>query len=117
MATQKKDQLAVITAKIERRVNLSEAMLKAMGVEPELFLRVALNALVMNPTIGDCTPDSVDKAILNTINAKLMPDGKESAIVPFGKIATFVPMIAGQVKLAYNATPGSDVAGATGICR
>ena len=65
MATQKKDQLAVITAKIERRVNLSEAMLKAMGVEPELFLRVALNALVMNPTIGDCTPDSVDKAILN----------------------------------------------------
>ena len=45
MATQKKDQLAVITAKIERRINLSEAMLKAMGVEPELFLRVALNAL------------------------------------------------------------------------
>ena len=106
MATQKKDQLAVITAKIERRINLSEAMLKAMGVEPELFLRVALNALVMNPTIGDCTPDSVDKAILSAINAKLMPDGKEAAIIPFGQIATFVPMIDGQVKLAYYATPG-----------
>ena len=110
MATQKKDQLVVITSRIERRVSLSEAMLKAMGVEPELFLRVALNALIMNPTIGECTPDSVDKAILNTINAKLMPDGKESAIVPFnssqGKIATFIPMIGGQVKLAYNATPG-----------
>ena len=106
MATQKKDQLAVITAKIERRINLSEAMLKAMGVEPELFLRVALNALVMNPTIGECTPDSVDKAILSAINAKLMPDGKEAAIIPFGQIATFVPMIDGQVKLAYYATPG-----------
>ena len=39
-----------------------------------------------------------------------MPDGKESAIVPYnssqGKIATFIPMIGGQVKLAYNATPG-----------
>ena len=110
MAIQKREQVDVITAKIERRVNLSEAMLRAMGVEPELFLRVALNALVMNPTIGECTPDSVDKAILNTINAKLMPDGKESAIVPFnssqGKIATFIPMIGGQVKLAYSATPG-----------
>ena len=60
----------------------------------------------MNPLIGDCTADSVDKAILNAINAKLMPDGKEAAIIPFGQIATFVPMIDGQVKLAYYATPG-----------
>ena len=95
-----------IAKRINRRVRMSEPMLKAMGVHPDVYERVALNMLVINPAVATCTLDSIDKAMLQAINAKLLPDGKESAIVPFQKQATFIPMIAGQTKLAMAATPG-----------
>ena len=95
-----------IKGRIERRVELSEPMLKAMGVTPDAYARAALNALVLNPKIADCTLDSVETAIIHAVNAKLVPDGREAAIVPYGGNATFVPMIEGQVKLALAATPG-----------
>ena len=102
-------QLAVQNT-IQRRVGLSEPLLKAMGIATEVYERVALNALVRNPDIADCTPKSLDRALLDSIDAKLMPDGKDAVIVPFKNRgvpeATFIPMIGGQVKLALAATPG-----------
>lgn len=102
--------LQMCRQRVEDRVENSQEMLKAMGVPKEIYQRVVLNALILAPEIADCTSQSLDAAIMKSINARLLPDGKEAAIVPFnsdaGKIATLIPMIDGQVKLAHMANPG-----------
>ena len=92
--------------RIERRAGLSEALLERMGITREAFERVGLNALVLVPGLADCTPDSLDAAFITTINAGLLPDGRQAVIVPFGDQATLIPMIEGKIKLAKRATPG-----------
>ena len=94
---------------IETRVERSEGLLKSMGISTEAYLRIALNALIANPDIGKCTPDSVDLALVKALNAGLMPDGKQGAILPFGSTATFIPMIEGRLMLARNAIQGLAV--------
>ena len=95
-----------IEARVKRRVEVSDAMLKASGIPPEYFQRCILNAFVLNPKLADCNERSIDEAIIRCINAGLLPDGKESAIVPFKGKATFIPMVEGKIKLAFKATPG-----------
>ena len=104
------DKQMAVRQTIQRRVELSAPMLKGMGIQPEVYERVALNALVRNPDIADCSRQSIDRALLDSIDANLVPDGRDAVIVPFksrdGLNATFIPMIGGQVKLALAATPG-----------
>ena len=101
-----------LQGRVQRRVDLSKDMLKAMGIDPAVFVRITLNALVRNPKIGECDPTSLDIAIMESAQSGLVPDGKEAAIIPFrekGKAApnaTLVPMIEGRIKLARQAVPG-----------
>lgn len=95
-----------LQSRINRRITMSEPLLERMGVTAEAFERVTLNALVLNPALADCTAESLDRAILQCIDAGLMPNGEEAAIVPFRKEATLVPMIQGRLKLARRAMPG-----------
>ena len=110
MPTQRQNE---IKTRVERRALLSEPMLRAMGVHPDAFAQATLNAMVVNPAIAECTPESIETAIIHAVNAKLVPDGREAAIVPFnsrdGKVATFIPMIEGQIKLALAASPGMTI--------
>ena len=105
-------QAEVITTKIARRASLSASLLERMGISAAAFERVALNALVMQPQVAECDPTSVDRALIQCINAGLIPDGREAVIVPFrnkreGKVvATMIPMVEGQIKLARQASPG-----------
>ena len=62
--------------------------------------------MLLVPELARCTPDSMDKAIIDSITSGLVPDGKEAAIVPFKNTATLIPMIQGALKLARRATPG-----------
>ena len=48
------DRHLALRGKIERRVQLSADLVKAMGMDPQAYTRVALNALIMNPAIADC---------------------------------------------------------------
>ena len=80
----------------------------------EQYERVMLNALLQSPGLAECSNESLDLAVMHCIQAGLLPDGKQAAIIPFnskqGKIATLVPMIEGRIMLARRATPGLTLA-------
>ena len=95
-----------IKARVERRSNLEAAVLERAGYSPEVFTRVMLNAVVMNPDIGDCNVQSLEWAMMQCIELGLMPDGRQAAIVPFKGNATLIPMIEGRIGMARRATPG-----------
>ena len=105
MATKRENQLAM-AGTIEKRVKASESLLERMGITPEAYERVVLNALIRNPDLQDCDRASLDIAVADCIQAGLLPDGKQCAIVPFKKKATIIPMIEGRLMLARRATPG-----------
>ena len=56
--------------------------------------------------IAECNVESLQQALLSAMNAGLVPDGKEAAIVPFKGKATLIPMIEGRRKLAQQASKG-----------
>lgn len=61
----------------------------------EVFIRALMTAVALNPEIADCVFGSIWLACLQACRAGLLPDGKESAIVPYGGRATFIPMYQG----------------------
>ena len=98
-----------VKTRIEGRVKHSKSLIERMGMSVEQYERVALNMLLRMPALGECEPDSVDQAVLQCIETGLVPDGREAAVIPFKKRATLIPMIAGRLKLARQATPGLSV--------
>ena len=87
-------------------VNLNSALLERSGYSQEAYCRVVLNAMVQTPQIAECDVSSLQQALLSAMNAGLVPDGKEAAIVPFKGKAQLIIMIEGRLKLAQQATKG-----------
>ena len=83
------------------------ALLEASNINPEMFARLLLNALIKSPAIANCTRDSLYQAVYECCNWRLLPDGRQGAIVPF-KIkgvltAQFWPMVDGYLlKIRQN---------------
>lgn len=71
-------------------------------ITPEKIIRVALTAAVKNPTLLECSPESVYLSILNLAQIGLIPDGRMAALVPFAREAKAMPMYQGLVHLAYQ---------------
>lgn len=80
-------------------------------ISPNAFMSVVLTALQKKPELLKCTQQSLWNACIDAANAGLLPDGTEGAIAPYGQndkgtrvaeIATFMPMIGGYRKLAYE---------------
>ena len=92
--------------RIEYVVNLNAALLVRSGYSAEAYCRVVLNAMVKTPAISECDVLSLQQALLDSMNAGLVPDGKEAAIVPFKGKATLMIMVEGRLKLAQQATKG-----------
>ena len=92
--------------RIEKRVRMSEPLLKSVGMSVAHYQRVTLNALIRTPKLAECSGQSLEKAVVECIELGLMPDGREAVIVPFGRDATLIPMIAGRIRLARQATKG-----------
>lgn len=109
-AMQKKEQdkkaLVAAQARVQKRVQLSAALLERMGISSAAYERFALNALINNEDLAKCSFESMDQAILASIESGLLPDGREAVIVPMKSQATLIPMIDGRLKLARSATPG-----------
>ena len=95
-----------VKERVEFTVNLNAALLERSGYSEEAYCRVVLNAMVATPAIVKCDVDSLQRALLDAMNAGLVPDGKEAAIVPFKGKATLIIMIEGRLKLAQQATKG-----------
>ena len=109
MAT--RDSQLAVQSTVQRRIELSKSLLERMGMTVDQYERVALNALVQNPGLADCDSKTLDLAVMQCIQAGLLPDGKQAAIIPFNnkgvKTATLVPMIEGQLMLFRRAVPGA----------
>ena len=91
---------------VKEQVDVGKAMLHQLSIQPAVFERVALNALITNPDLGRCTAASFERALIQCVQTGLLPDGKQAAIVPYGTSATLIPMIRGRLSLARRATPG-----------
>ena len=111
MTTKRDNQLAV-KGTVEKRVRESASLLERMGITAEAYERVVLNALIRNPQLQDCDRNSLDIAVADCIQAGLIPDGKQAAIIPLKDTknnriaANFWPMMEGRTMLARRATPG-----------
>ena len=63
------------------------------------FMAVA-HALM--PRLKDCSPASIHTALLACARFGLEPDGRQAAIIPYKKVATFQPMYQGYIELMYR---------------
>lgn len=66
------------------------------------FVRVAQTAIRTTPKLLDCERNSLYGAIQKCAQDGLLPDGRESAIIPYGTTARYMPMIQGICKKARN---------------
>lgn len=104
------------TAVVERIPNpVAEARLQLQQMEGqfkaalpahipvERFARVVMTAIQNNPNLViKCTRQSLWNASMKAAQDGLLPDGREGAIVEFGPVATWMPMIAGLRKKVRN---------------
>ena len=67
-------------------------------ISVEKFTRVAMTAIQNNPDLAGADRNSLFGAIVRLAQDGLLPDGREAAIVMFGKQAQAMPMIAGVLK-------------------
>ena len=73
------------------------------GVRQERFVRSVATALLDNPDLADETMverASVFQAVLKSAQDGLVPDGREAALVVYGRKAVYMPMIGGFRKIA-----------------
>ena len=68
-------------------------------VDKAHFMAVALAAM---EKLKDCTPESINTALLACCRFGLEPDGRQAAIVPYKDVATFQPMYQGYIELMYR---------------
>ena len=93
-------QLTIARESIADASTRAEDMLEKLGIPREVFERVATNALLQNPQLAKCDPNSVFKACMLAAQHGLLPDGRSCALVPLkkkggGLEAHMWPMIGG----------------------
>lgn len=73
-------------------------------VRADLFIRVALTAMLKTPKLMDCTSESIMQSLLDLAALGLLPDsvGAEAYIIPYGTTAQLQIGYIGLLKLAYN---------------
>ena len=92
-----------------RASNDAKPILEQIGMSPEAFARVAFNAVLTNPKILDCEPQSLRRAVLECAQRGLLPDGDSAAIIPRKGKATFQIGYKGMCDLARRAIPGCGI--------
>ncbi len=71
-------------------------------ISPAKFQQVVVTALQLNPTLLTLDRQSLYSACLNCASDGLIPNGKESALVPFKGKVSYMPMVGGILKLIRN---------------
>jgi recombination protein RecT len=71
-------------------------------LNPDRMLRIAMTSIQRNPSLLDCTPESLIGAIIQSSQLGLEPDGVlgHAYLVPYGKVCTFIPGYKGLMALA-----------------
>lgn len=79
-------------------------------IDVDKFIRVAQTAILTDPKVLNLERASLYQSCIQAAQDGLLPDGKESALVPFGSKATYMPMVAGILKKLRNS---GEIAGIT----
>lgn len=69
-------------------------------ITPERFQRVVVTAVNLNPDLLRANRLSLLNACAKAASDGLLPDGREGALVIFGKDAVWMPMVSGIIKKA-----------------
>lgn len=104
VATQKTRQVKPIDD-VRNSLNLMAPQIKAAlptHISVDKFIRVAMTAIQINPSLLNCTRQSLYSACMLAAAQGLLPDGREGAIVGYGETAQWLPMVAGICKKARN---------------
>ena len=81
------------------------------GVTTDRFVRVLQSAIMVNPMLVKSKRQTFFRAAMDVAKDGLLPDGKESAIVPMGGgEAVYMPMVAGIVKRIYESQRVKSIA-------
>ncbi|MGB0718230.1 MAG: recombinase RecT [Alphaproteobacteria bacterium] len=108
--TEQKNALQLVCTTISKEESKYKDMLPA-HIAPQKFIRAATNAVQSNPDILQCDRNSLYLAVEQAARDGMIVDGKESALVSFNqkgkdgkyhKVAKYMPMVAGIMKLARN---------------
>jgi recombination protein RecT len=82
---------------IARRGEL-EAALEGSGISPDRFIRTAVTAAQIQPDlVADVTFASLWAALMQACRDRLLPDGRQGAIVPFKRQAKWIAMYRGML--------------------
>ena len=73
-------------------------------IPPERFIRYAMTAIQNNPDLYSDKSDrrTLYSALMKAAQDGLIPDGREAALVLFGKDIQYMPMVEGLMKRARN---------------
>ncbi len=106
------EQYQVCRQTVESAAADAKPHLKRIDVTPDYFSRVALNAMMANPRIGECDAKSLRKALLTCAERGLMPDGHSAVIIPVRSKGSSAPkarldvMIGGMLDKCREGIPG-----------
>lgn len=78
-------------------------------VTPEKFVRVLTTAVTTTPKVLECDRTSLYAAAMKAAQDGLLPDGRESALIPFGGQVKYIPMVAGILKKIRNSGELSSI--------
>lgn len=91
----------------------SAELLRGGEANAEALRRIFLNALTQNPEIANCTEASLYQVFSRAIQDDILPNGDEAQIIVRNvggmKVATWMPMYRGLLRVFLNAYPGSEV--------
>lgn len=110
-----KDKALAVKKEVQNTVAKNADVLKATGITPAAFERIALNAFMQTPQLANCTRVSIASALTKAITTKLLPDGYSAALVPLKNRrknvteAQFWPMVGGLLTKARQAKGMKDV--------
>jgi recombination protein RecT len=101
LTVQAKDKITTIMGMLETRKGQFRDLLPKY-LTPEKLFRVAQTAIAKSPQLLDCTPASLVIALMDAAQAGLEVNGRDAALVPYGKQCQFQPMYHGLVKQAVT---------------
>ena len=105
----KKALMKLVEDVTNEAVTDSADLLKQIGIRPEAYARVVLNAINTTPAVLKCSAGTIRRAILKCAQLGLMPDGDQAAIVPYKGKAQLIVGYKGKLDLAREAIPGISI--------
>jgi len=90
--------IAVLRDRLLQRRNELEAALDGSGISADRFIRTAVTAATMQPElVSDVSFQSLWVALLKACRDRLLPDGRQGAIIPYKREAVWVAMYRGLI--------------------